>query len=225
MYSWCETVICRNILSKRVKEDRWLEPQELCMIHEQVVDVSSHPPMLVGQEDKGHGGEERRSDRLPPEWARAGPGQILYPAAGIAAPAAAGAGGCVHLLGPLRPANFGTEHGELSQVLQRRYSRRSHSLESPWRRGSTQRIMSFTLNKLFQLSSVAEIVLLSTDCTYRSVPNVQNHVCNVYVFQPSFHFAYRHCWLGRDLCTHPTFALTCPDYWTVDLLWDYTRSR
>ncbi len=48
----------------------------------------------------------------------------------------------------------------------------------------------------FRLSSDAEILLMITDWAYKSMPNVQKPVCNVYVFQLSFHFACHRWWLG-----------------------------
>ncbi len=48
----------------------------------------------------------------------------------------------------------------------------------------------------FRLSSDAEILLISEQWAYKSMRNVQNRVCNVYTFQPSFHFAYHRWWLG-----------------------------
>ena len=49
----------------------------------------------------------------------------------------------------------------------------------------------------YTLSSNAEILLISTNSAYKSAPKVQKkRVCNVYVFQLSFHFAYHRWWLG-----------------------------
>ena len=59
----------------------------------------------------------------------------------------------------------------------------------------------------FRLSFDAEILLLSTDWAYNSVPNVQKCVCTVYVFRLSFHFACHPWWLVRTCTTSrkPTF--------------------
>ncbi len=51
---------------------------------------------------------------------------------------------------------------------------------------------TLTLSKL-----PAEILLLITNQACKSAPNVPKRVCNVYVFQQSFHFAYHHWWLGK----------------------------
>ena len=49
----------------------------------------------------------------------------------------------------------------------------------------------------FLLSSDAENLLMITDSAYKSAPIMPKHVCNVYIFQLSFHFAC-HLWsLGR----------------------------
>ncbi len=48
----------------------------------------------------------------------------------------------------------------------------------------------------FRLSSDAEILLISTNWACKSAPNLQKSVCNMYIFQRSFHFAYHCCWLG-----------------------------
>ena len=48
----------------------------------------------------------------------------------------------------------------------------------------------------FLLRSDAEILLIRSDCAYKSAPNVQKLVCNVYIFRLSIHFAYRRWWLG-----------------------------
>ena len=47
-----------------------------------------------------------------------------------------------------------------------------------------------------RLSSNAEILWTSTDWAYRLAPNVCKRVCNVYIFQLSFQFAYQRWWLG-----------------------------
>ncbi len=54
----------------------------------------------------------------------------------------------------------------------------------------------------FRLSFDAEILLISIDSAYKLVLNVQKRVCNVYMFQLSFQFAYHHWWLGMRLLPH-----------------------
>ncbi len=48
----------------------------------------------------------------------------------------------------------------------------------------------------FRLSSNAEILLISTGWAYKLAPNVQKRVCNVYIIQLSFHFAYHRLVVG-----------------------------
>ncbi len=48
----------------------------------------------------------------------------------------------------------------------------------------------------FRLSSDAEILLLSTDSIQIGTKRAKR-VCNVYISQPSFHFAYHDWWSGR----------------------------
>ena len=50
-----------------------------------------------------------------------------------------------------------------------------------------------------------KFLLLSTGWEYKSVPDVRKRACNVHVFQPSFHLAHHHWWLGRGWENiHPT---------------------
>ena len=60
--------------------------------------------------------------------------------------------------------------------------------------------LHFCLNPTnnFRFSSDAEILSISTDQAYKSAPNVQKRVCNVYIFWLGFHLACQRWWLGRD---------------------------
>ena len=48
----------------------------------------------------------------------------------------------------------------------------------------------------FRLSFDVEILLISTDCAYKSAASEQKYVRSVHIFQLSFHFAHYRWWLG-----------------------------
>ena len=61
----------------------------------------------------------------------------------------------------------------------------------------------------FWLSSDAEVLLINTDWAFVSGPNVQKHVCNVYIFRMSFHFVCRRWWLGTSFPPPSCFSPFC----------------
>ncbi len=75
----------------------------------------------------------------------------------------------------------------------------------------------------FRLTSDAEILFNEHRRSMRNRrQNVQKRVCNVYVFQRSFHFACHRCWLGLDdkvccvkRCVEDNFIFVC--FLTPDL--------
>ena len=71
----------------------------------------------------------------------------------------------------------------------------------------------------FRLSSDAETLSTSANWACKSVPNVQGRTCNVYTFQPSFHFAYHHWWLG------PPTTQTEYSKGNSDLKFDFAREK
>ncbi len=62
----------------------------------------------------------------------------------------------------------------------------------------------------FRLSSDAEILSISTSRACKSAPNVRKRACNVYMFQPSFHFCIPPSVVGY----HGTSKALCAACWS-----------